>query len=98
MQGWVELVRTLSGVDHKHPQSTYAGLKKSLQQEWAFVQQVNPSIRNAFGPAEEALWETFFPSLSQALREGATGRGVTRIPVKQAGLALPDLMKTAPEN
>ena len=33
VQGWEELERMLSGVSFKHPQSAYAGLKKSLQQE-----------------------------------------------------------------
>ena len=42
----------IPGVARKHPQSAYAGLQKSLQQEWAFVQHVNPGIGNAFGPVE----------------------------------------------
>ena len=37
VEGWAESVRTLAGVSRKHPQSAYAGLQKSLQQEWAFV-------------------------------------------------------------
>ena len=37
VQGWADSVRTLSGVAHKHPQSNYTILQKSLQQEWAFV-------------------------------------------------------------
>ena len=48
--GWTELVETLVGVSRKHPQSAYSGLHKSLQREWAFVQQVTPGIGNAFGP------------------------------------------------
>ena len=36
-----------------------AGLEKSLQQEWEFVQRVTPGINNAFGPVEKALRETF---------------------------------------
>ena len=56
VQGWTELVKTLLGVDRKHLQSDYAGLQKSLQQEWEFVQQVTPGIRDAFSPAEQALW------------------------------------------
>ena len=31
IQGWTESVKILAGVAHKHPQSTYAGLQKSLQ-------------------------------------------------------------------
>ena len=45
LEGWAESVRTLSRVARKHLQSAYAGLQKSLQQEWAFVQRVTPGIR-----------------------------------------------------
>ena len=38
------------------------------------------------------------PALFEGLREGVPERGVTRLPVKQAGLALPDPSQTAPEN
>ena len=43
VEGWAESVLTLDRVACKHPQSAYAGLQKSLQQEWAFVQRVTPS-------------------------------------------------------
>ena len=39
-QGWTESAKILAGVALKHPQSAYAGLQKSLHQEWAFVQRV----------------------------------------------------------
>ena len=55
VQGWAELVSTLSGVAPKHPQSYYAGLNNSLQQEWVFVQQVTPDILDASVPVEKAL-------------------------------------------
>ena len=98
IQGWTESVNILAGVAQKHPQSTYAGLKKSLQQEWDFVQRVTPGVGDSFGPAEDALKETFVPAFFKGLREGVTERGVTRLPVKQAGLALPNPSQTAPEN
>ena len=44
IKGWMESVDILAGVARKHPQSAYAGLQKSLQQEWAFVQQVTPGV------------------------------------------------------
>ena len=37
VERWEESVSNLAGVARKHPQSAYAGLQKSLQQEWAFV-------------------------------------------------------------
>ena len=96
--GWAESVETLTGVSRKHPQSAYAGLQKSLHQEWSFVQQVTPSIGNTFGPVEKALRETFVPALFEGMGEGAPEQGVTHLSVKQAGLALPDPTLTAPEN
>ena len=44
------------------------------------------------------LRETFVPALIEGLGDGAPERGVTRLPVKQVGLALPDPTQTAPEN
>ena len=63
IQGCKESVAILSGVTLKHPQSAYEGPQKSLQQEWAFVQRVNPGVGTASGPAEEALREVFVPAL-----------------------------------
>ena len=96
--GWAESVETLAGFSHKHPQSAYAGLQKSLQQEWASMQRVTPFLGNAFVPVEKALWETFVLALFEGLGEVTPNRGVTRLPVKQAVLALPDPTLTAPGN
>ena len=94
---WI-LISNQSGVARKHPQSAYVGLQKSLQHNWAFLQWITPGIGYAFGPVEQALWETFIPALFQGLGDGTPGQGVTRLPVKQEGLALPDPTKTVPEN
>ena len=61
--GWMDLVKLLAGVAHKHPQSAYAGLQNSFQQDWAFVQRVTPGVGDTFGPVEEALREIFVPAL-----------------------------------
>ena len=90
IKGWTESVAILAKVAQKHSQSAYAGLQKSLQQEWAFMQRVTPGIGDAFRPVETSLKETFVPALFEGLREGVTERGVTRQPVKQAGLDLPE--------
>ena len=52
-------MKTLLGVTRKHRQSAYAGLQKSLQQEWEFVQLVTPGIGESFGLVEQALQEAF---------------------------------------
>ena len=46
---------TEAKVTSKHLKSAYAGLQKSLQQEWVFVQRVTPGIGDAFIPVEQAL-------------------------------------------
>ena len=48
IKGWTDPLEILAGVAQKHPQSAYAGLKKSLQQEWSFVQRVTPGVGDAF--------------------------------------------------
>ena len=92
------MLKVLAGVAHQHPQSAYAGLQKSLQQEWAFVQRVTPGVGETFGPVEETLREIFVPALFIGLKEGVPARKNTRLPVKQTDLALPDPVQTAPEN
>ena len=79
--GWTESMETLAGVSRNHPQSAYAGLHKSLQQDWEFGRQVTPGIGDAFGPVDKTLRETFFSALFQGLGEGALERGVTRLTV-----------------
>ena len=67
IKGWTESVEILAGVSRKHPQSAYAGLQKSLQQEWAFVQQVTPGVGDSFGSVETDLKEIFVPALFEGL-------------------------------
>ena len=62
------------------------------------MQRVTLGIGGAFGPVDMALQETFVLAMFEGLGEGAPKIGVTRMPVKQAGLDLPDPTQTAPEN
>ena len=87
----------LAGVSQKNLQSAYAGLQKSLQQQWAFMQQVTPGIGDAFRPVETALKKTFVQPLFEGLGKGVLERGVTCLPVKQVRLALTDPYQMAPE-
>ena len=98
VEGWAESNKTLDGVARKHPQSAYTGLQKLLQQEWAFVQRVTPGIREEFGPAEEEIAKAFLPTLFKGIGDGALGRKITRLTVKQAGMDLPIPTRMAPEN
>ena len=81
VEGWTECVQTLAGVARKLHQSAYAGLQKSLQQEWAFMQRVTPGISNSFGPVEEEIKTAFITELFHGMGDGAPGREITRLPV-----------------
>ena len=47
---------------------------------------------------EEEIAKAFLPALFEVLGDGAPGRAITHLPVKQAGMALPDPTQTDPEN
>ena len=44
------MVSIIDGVLCNHQKTAYAGLQKSLQQEWDFVQRVTPDIGTEFHP------------------------------------------------
>ena len=89
---------TLAGVAHWHPQTTYTGLKKYLQQECAFLQRVTPGIGMAFQTVEDELQDTLLPALFQGAMSQILGIEITGLPVKQDGIALPNPTQTAGSN
>ena len=62
------------------------------------MQRITPGVGAYFALVEEALREVLLPALLWGLTEGLPRRENTRLPVKQAGLAIPDPLLTAPEN
>ena len=59
---------------------------------------MTPKVGAEFGPVKDALREVFVLALFRGLTEGLPTRENTRLLVKQAGLAIPDPVKMAPEN
>ena len=88
----------LSKVAERHPQAACAGLQKSLMQEWQFLQRVTSGLSDEFEVIEEALAENFLPSLFGDGEQCDTKRQLACLPVKHAGLALPNPLKTAETN
>jgi hypothetical protein len=93
---WVHGIEKLSMVAQRFPQTAYAGLAKSLQMEWQYLQRVLPDAGTSFAPIEEALATTFLPSLLQE-PEAPTDpfRALLALPVRRAGLGVPDPQQTA---
>ena len=84
------MVDIITGVTCKQPQTAYAGLKKSLHQEWDFVQCITLDIGTAFQSVGNAIREAFLPALFKGGTYQIPGRAVTGLPVKQDEIDLPD--------
>ena len=88
----------MTGVARRNPQTTYVGLKNSLQQERALVQHVIPVIGMAFLPVKNELQDTFIQPLFKGATYQVPVRGITGLTVKQAGIALTDPTQTSEAN
>ena len=62
------------------------------------MQRVTPGIGDAFGLVEEEIKTAFIPELFRRVGDGAPGRAITCLPVKQAGMDLPEPRWTATDN
>ena len=58
------------------------------------MQRVTPYIGMAFQVVEDVLQDIFLPSLFQGYTAHIPGREITGLPVKQAGIYLPDPTRT----
>ena len=99
-QTWHDAIVELSRVSIAYPQSAYAAFQKSLQAEWQFVQRVVQDIGPVFSGIEEAITTKFLPSLfgSNPLPTSPTLRHILALPVKCAGIAIPNPVVTAAAN
>jgi hypothetical protein len=89
-------VEALARVASRFPQTAYAGLVKSLQLEWQYLQRVSPEVAADFAPVEHAIASIFLPSLLDE-NPGGIGklRGLMALSVRLAGIGLPSPVDTA---
>jgi hypothetical protein len=92
-------VTDLASVAKNFPQSAYSGLQKSLQQEWQFVQRVRKDTGMDFLEVERAISQSFLPALfGDAYDDDDPRRRLASLPVKHAGLTLPNPTESAESN
>lgn len=60
---WVKAIQALAKVAINYPQTVYAGLCKSLQMEWQYLQQILPNSAKFFDPIKEVIKNEFIPAL-----------------------------------
>jgi hypothetical protein len=74
-----------------HPQTAFAGLQKSLQHEWQFIQRVIGDIGDCSFDVEAAITDIFLLALyGESLKDCTYHRNISALPVKFADLALPN--------
>ena len=98
-QQWADGVMKLGKVASRFPQTAYAGLVRSLQTEWTHLQRVVPGSQAYFDPVEQALTRSFLPRLLETDDANvASLRRLLALPVRQAGLGIPDPRDRAAPN
>jgi hypothetical protein len=96
---WVDSINQLPTVMGPYPQSVYAGMQKSVQAEWTFVQRVIRDMGDKFGTIREAIYRSFLPSLlKETLPDNDPLHRPAALPVKSAGLALTDPVESVDAN
>jgi hypothetical protein len=96
---WASAIGELAGTAKLYPQSAYTGLQRSLQQEWQYVQRVVDGIADGFEEVEAAIRTKFLPALfGDDISEPDHFRKLLSLPVKHAGLALPNPTISGPAN
>jgi hypothetical protein len=99
IQKWVGGIVLLARVARRFPQMAYAGLVKSLQTEWTYLQRIVPGSDALFGPIEEAIAGIFLPALLGESEAGVqTLRRQLALSVRTAGLGIPDPRECARGN
>ena len=90
IQDWIFGIEKLALVARRFPQTAYAGLTKSLQNEWTYLQRVVPGADAAMAPLEDAITRTFLPALFQEQPEDRLHelRVQISLAVKAAGLGI----------
>ena len=97
-EDWVHGVVTLGKIAKRFPQTAYAGLTKSLQNEWQYTQRVVEGCAEVFQPVEDAIRDSFLPHLLDEPAASCPDRVLTALPVKQAGMGIPNPVETAHAN
>eukprot|EP00978_Attheya_sp_CCMP212_P007142 scaffold16612_cov35-Attheya_sp.AAC.3 len=81
---WTAGIKAIAKVAPQFPQTAYAGILKSLQHEWQFVQRVIDEIGGEFSEVKAALTEVFLPALFGETTP--TGSHLRKIASKSVGV------------
>jgi hypothetical protein len=93
---WTSAVTDLAFAALSHPQTAFAGLQKSLQHEWQFIQRVIDDIGDSFFNVKAAIADIFLPALyRETLKDCTYRRNISALP--SSLLTLPSLILQPPQ-
>jgi hypothetical protein len=96
---WKHGIGELTKVARRFPQTAFAGLARSFQSEWTYLQRVTKGVGEEFAEVERAIEQEFLPTLFDEKREGLEKlTQILRLSAKQAGLGIPSPRETARRN
>jgi hypothetical protein len=96
---WLSAVTVLAFAALSPPQNAFAGLQKSLQHEWQFVQRVIDNIGDCFVDVKDSISNVFLQALcGESLQNCDYRRKLAALPIKYAGLGIPDPSVTSEDN
>jgi hypothetical protein len=92
---WADGVNILASVAKHYPQTAFAGLTISLQNEWQYTLRTVPGVAALFDPVEKAIRSRFLPALLGVDSISAEMRLLMAQGVKQAGLGIRNPVEAA---
>ena len=90
VEAWTHRVRVISKTSKHHHHSEYSILGILLKLEWQYLQRTVPRFGTRVGPIEEALRETFFPTLFGGEEVDADSKKILGHSIKHGILGIPE--------
>ena len=94
VQGWIDLVHSLSSVALTQPQAAYSAFIKLLQHQWTYLQRVTPDCGHQFDSLESVISDFFIPALF-GQECSSVDRLLFSLPIRLGGLSIRNPVSTS---
>ena len=94
---WIQEVGVLSDIAKSEPHAAYAAYTYGLQHRWNFMMRTIPDISHLLSPLENAISNTFLPSLLKSVTVTDDERRLLALPPRLGGMGITLPMERANE-
>ena len=85
---WIQEIHRLAEIATSQPHAAYAGFVHSLSSRWTYLQRTIPGIHNHFKLLEDAIHQTFIPSLTGRPPCSKLTKSLLALPARLGGMGL----------